>query len=88
MLLVSVRALIFGGFTGFTHLSFWYDQYVEEGELPGGGGAEVLGGKKIVAAPLCRRQMSHGLTWDRIQASAMRRKRITACLKQITAFED
>ena len=37
---------------------------------------EILGGKKPASVPLCPPQISHGLTWDRIQASAVRCRRL------------
>jgi hypothetical protein len=41
------------------------------------GKTEVLG-EKPVLLPLCPPQISHGLTWDRTRASAVRGRRLTA----------
>jgi hypothetical protein len=35
-------------------------------------------GEKPVPVPLCPPQVSHGLTWDRTQASAVRGRRLMA----------
>jgi hypothetical protein len=41
------------------------------------GENNLLGGKRVLV-PLCSPQISHGLTWDRTLASAVRGRRLTA----------
>ena len=60
------RATLLGSFSGFPHLSFWYEQLVGEGEygvlvkLYSREKTEVLG-EKPVPVTLCSSQISHGL---------------------------
>jgi hypothetical protein len=66
-------------------MSFWYEQYVDEDELPGGG-AKFSKKKNCRSIPLS----TTNVTWTDLGSSPGVRHETQAnkCLKQITAFED